>query len=331
MRRYPARPPRRTGKTARALGNRRGRPGRTLGQKSEWNFLYLTGIWPDLAEGRIPSPENLPVGLDGYYRYLLGTRVGSRDWQEWGADLLEVLLALQEPVDLETLSSFLGWEPRPTHQRVGQVAQVLSTALLQEGRYFRHHWSLAGFLRDPQQAGPWWCDLKAGHRRIAGRILAAWGGLEAGLPGLRNLERPDYGLRYVAIHLVEGEAWPQAYRLLTDFDFLEARCRTTSVFDLEADYRLALARWPENDADRRAVLAAFEEPPAPGRLSHRQGARVALPGALQPPHLAGCSRGSLHALCEAAQPKRRSWLRSLQDPARSPRPGCARWKGIRSR
>ncbi len=149
VRRYPARPPRRTGKTARVWGIGGDALAELLGQKSEWNFLYLTGIWPDLAEGRIPSPENLPVGLDGYYRYLLGTRVGSRDWQEWGADLLEVLLALQEPVDLETLSSFLGREPRLTHQRVGQVAQVLSTALLQEGRYFRHHWSLAGFLQRP--------------------------------------------------------------------------------------------------------------------------------------------------------------------------------------
>ncbi len=185
-----------------------------LGQRSEWNFLYLTGIWPDLAEGRISSPENLPVGLDGYYRYLLGTRVGSRDWQEWGADLMEVLLALQEPVDLETLSSFLGWEPSPTHQRVGRVAQVLSPALLQEDRYFRHHWSLAGFLYDRKRADSWWRDLKAGHRRIAARILAAWGGLEAGLPGLREITEADYGTRHLVAHLIEGGEYEQAARLL---------------------------------------------------------------------------------------------------------------------
>ncbi len=38
--------------------------------------------------------------------------------------------------------------------------------------------------------------------------------------------------------------------------------------------------------------------------------------------------GPLHALCQAARPARRNWLRSVQDPARSPRPGCARWRGI---
>lgn len=200
--------------TARAWGMGRDALVEHLGQRSEWNFLYLTSVWPDLAEGRIPSPEKLPVGLDGYYRYLLDTRVGAAAWGEWGADLMEVLLALQEPVDLATLACFLGWEPRLTYQRALRVAQVLSPALLQAGRYFRHHWSLAEFLRDRARAGPWWCDLTGRHRQIAESILSGWGGLEAGLPGLRRIKEANYGTRHLVAHLIEGGQYEQAASLL---------------------------------------------------------------------------------------------------------------------
>jgi hypothetical protein len=185
-----------------------------LGKRVEWNFLYLTSIWGDLAQGRFASPEDLPPSLDDYYRYLLDTRIGHEAWDEWGADLLEVLLALQEPVDLETLSAFLGWPPRPTLQRLNRIAQTLSPTFFQQGLYYRHHWSLVEFLRQPKQTQLWYCDLVQGHRRIAAALLRRWGGLEAGLPALRDLEAPDYGTCYLVSHLLQGGQYDEVARLL---------------------------------------------------------------------------------------------------------------------
>jgi hypothetical protein len=46
--------------------------------------------------------------------------------------------------------------------------------------------------------------------------------------------------------------------VLIDFDFLEAKCRATSVYELEADYRTALAQWRGGREDQE-VLQALEE------------------------------------------------------------------------
>ncbi|GIV82981.1 MAG: hypothetical protein KatS3mg051_2335 [Anaerolineae bacterium] len=141
-----------------------------------------------------------------------------------------------------------------------------------------------------------------------------------GMPWQRLPAEPRYLWDRLVYHLLEAGAWEALYRLLTDFDYLEARCRATSVFDLEADYRLALTRWPENDADRCAVLAAFEE-----RLRLEDYHIAAAPEWLFPAlynHLTwpDAPEGPLHALCEAARPRRRNWLRSLQDPRPQPPP-----------
>ena len=61
-------------------------------------------------------------------------------------------------------------------------------------------------------------------------------------------------------HRFQDGTWEdEVYTLLTDFDYLEARCRATSVADLEADYQLALKLWPPQDTGRQQVLAAFQE------------------------------------------------------------------------
>ncbi len=72
-----------------------------LGEASEWNFLYLSLVLPEMAAGKFPGErDTLPRGLDAYYCYLLNTRVGLRQWKKWGAELAEVLLAIQEPASL---------------------------------------------------------------------------------------------------------------------------------------------------------------------------------------------------------------------------------------
>ncbi len=190
-----------------------------LGERSEWNFLYLRGVLPLIARGEVPDPTKLPAGLDGFHEYLLRTRIGEREWRAWGAELLETLLALQEQVTLEHLARLLGWEVRPTHQRLLRISELLDPAALKQERYWRYHWSLAEFVADRQRAGIWWCDLRTAHRRIAYHYLSEWGGLEQGLPGLRQREtrRTDegYGLRHLGAHLLAGGETETLRRLLT--------------------------------------------------------------------------------------------------------------------
>jgi len=189
-----------------------------LGERSEWNFLYLRGVLPLIARGEVPDPAKLPAGLDGFHEYLLRTRIGEQEWRAWGADLLETLLAVQEPATLEHLARLLGWEARPTHDRLLRISELLDPAALKQDRYWRYHWSLAEFVADRQRAGIWWCDLPAAHRRIVHHYLSEWGGLEQGLPGLRRREtrRSDegYGLRHLGAHLLAGGETETLRRLL---------------------------------------------------------------------------------------------------------------------
>jgi len=291
-----------------------------LGERSEWNFLYLRGVLPLIACGKVPDPAKLPAGLDGFHKYLLRTRIGEQEWRAWGADLLETMLAVQEPATLEHLTRLLGWEARPTHDRLLLISELLDPAALKQDRYWRYHWSLAEFVADRQRAGIWWCDLPAAHRRIAKIYRQEAAGDWRRLAALDG----GYGLRHLAAHLAAAEAWDAFYALLTDFDFLEARCQATSVFDLEADYRLALAAWPPEDAERRGVLAAFEE-----RLRLEEYHIARAPEWLFPAlynHLRwlDAPNGPLHRLCEAAAARRQGQnnvlplLRSRLDPRPEP-------------
>jgi len=180
-----------------------------LGERGEGNFLYLSLVLPDIAAGIFNLGEDaLPRGLDGYYQYLLGTRVGLEAWKEWGADLMEVLLALQGPVSLEQIAAYLGWAERQTSQRLQQVRQLLDPSLWKQKLYWRHHWSIVNFLNDRERAGAFWCDERQGHACIANFYLAAWGGLEVGLPGLQEPNKRElhsrYGLHHLTRHLADA-------------------------------------------------------------------------------------------------------------------------------
>ncbi len=177
-----------------------------LGEMGEWNFLYLSLVLPEIAAGRLHLGQHvLPSELDGYYRYLLSTRLGLEKWGEWGADLMEVVLALQEPASLKQIAAYLRWSKRQAHWRLEQVGQLLDPGLREQERYWRYHWSVADFLTDQDQAREFWCDEQQGHARIADHYLRAWRGLETGLPGLQEPEKRDlhggYGPRHLVAHL----------------------------------------------------------------------------------------------------------------------------------
>ncbi len=166
-------------------------------------------------------------------------------------------------------------------------------------------------------------DLPALHRRFllacAEALLGERAEALAGLPWHRlPPEAPRYLWNHLAYHHLEAGEWDALYRLLTNFHFLEARCRATSVFDLEADFRLALSRWPGEREEERRILTAFEE-----RLRLEEHHIRDHPDYLFPAlynHLTWLDApdGPLHRLCEAARAGRRGWLRSVLDPRPKP-------------
>ena len=165
-------------------------------------------------------------------------------------------------------------------------------------------------------------NLPALHRRFllacARSFLGASGETLEGLPWQHLPSQPGYLWDHLVYHHLQAGAWDALFTLLTDFDFLEARCRATTVFDLEADYRQALAAWPPADAARRDVLAAFEE-----RL-RLESSRIAQAPEWLFPALYNYLRwldapdGPLHRLCDTAASHRTNYLRSRLDPRPEP-------------
>jgi hypothetical protein len=147
-------------------------------------------------------------------------------------------------------------------------------------------------------------NLPALHRRFllacARSFLGASGETLEGLPWQRLPSQPAYLWDHLVYHHVQAGAWDALFTLLTDFDFLEARCRATTVFDLEADYRQALAAWPSEDAARRDVLAAFEERVRLEASRIAQAPEWLFPALYNHLRWLDAPDGPLYRLCEAA-------------------------------
>jgi WD40 repeat protein len=160
------------------------------------------------------------------------------------------------------------------------------------------------------------------HRRFllacARSLLGAADETLEGLPWHRLPSQPNYLWDRLVYHHLQAGAWDAIYALLTDFDFLEARCRATTVFDLEADYRQALAAWPPADAARRDVLAAFEERVRLEAWRIAQAPEWLFPALYNYLRWLDAPDGPLHRLCETAAFHRTNYLRSRLDPRPEP-------------
>jgi WD40 repeat protein len=236
-----------------------------LKERSAGNWMYLYYVIPEIQEGR--RPEDLPLGLAGYYGEYWGRwRRRQSDWNRLYAPLLAVLAAAREAANAEQLRNWVG--PNAETREVRQLLEERWAAFLfaNDDRYRLYHASLRDFLSGnvpPEQLIPANRRLvkemaertRQAHCQIAEHYRQATDG------DWTKLAEADagYGMRHLASHLAMAGEWDALYALLTDFDFLEARCRATSAFDLVADYRLALDAWPQGDDKRRGVLAAFEE------------------------------------------------------------------------
>ncbi len=185
-----------------------------MASKAEWNFLYLTEVLPLIAEGNVISPEALPIGLEDYYTYLFRTRFTPNEWMEWGAPLLEIVFAFQEPATFDQLVTILAWDRRPLNQRLHLLAPLFDPTLSNEDRYWPHHWSVVEYLSDRKKAGMYWCDLDAGHQRI----------IDYYLENPENWHHHNaYPLRYLNIHLAHVGMFHQLGTLIENRAWYEAQ------------------------------------------------------------------------------------------------------------
>ncbi|OGO13986.1 MAG: hypothetical protein A2Y53_06425 [Chloroflexi bacterium RBG_16_47_49] len=118
-----------------------------------------------------------------------------------------------------------------------------------------------------------------------------------------------------------GKMWLDLYTTLTDFQFLEARCRSSSVYDLETDYRLALSDW-QGQTEHMNILADFEERfRLESHLIHRHPEMLFSRMYNNLTWLDKEQNGPIHTICELARTEQFNWLRMTQDP----RPAPPRW------
>ena len=131
-------------------------------------------------------------------------------------------------------------------------------------------------------------------------------------PNLRKLSE--------SVHqLAGGQLWSDLKNTLTDFHFMEARCRAFSIYDLEKDFQTGLEHWMGERMDQE-VLNIFEE-----RLRLESHAVNKAPELLFPNlynHLTWLDApdGPIHTLCERAVEDHDNWLRMTQDPRPAPPP-----------
>jgi tetratricopeptide (TPR) repeat protein len=206
----------------------------TIGAAAEWSFLYLILALDEIVSGKLlRRPRDvLPAGLDGFYTYLLNSRIGLNTWHDWGADLLEVVLASAEPASLEQIADLLAWPTRQTGQRLQKVAQLLDASLFEQGLYWRTHWSVAQFLADKNRAGAYWLDVDGGNRLIATYYLA---------DPTRWSRHRSYVFRHLSSHLAAADMFAELGGLVERRDWYEAqRDHDPSLHTYAADVDRAL-------------------------------------------------------------------------------------------
>lgn len=199
-----------------------------------WTYLYY--LMADIESGAraVTDLGTLPTGLWQYY---------AQYWQSWQDDdpelwrsfygpLLSTIAVAQERLPASLIASLSGIAD---FDRVSSTLEQMWRPFLhvddtvEEPRFGIVHPSLRDFVEGRVDLDSLTSAERAvvsrmargtrtAHSRIADRYFEAWGGLEAGLPGLRDLELVlmdgGYGLRNLAEHLIASGRQEELHDLL---------------------------------------------------------------------------------------------------------------------
>lgn len=132
-----------------------------LEQRSEYNFMYLACVLPEVARGGYShvDPDRLPQGLLNYYEDHW-RRLSADTDDKWDSVILPVLAAIAmagQPLDSATVSALSGVTPT---SRVTRALERLRPFLVCEPdgetlRYRIYHDTFAEFLRTKEAVDDW--------------------------------------------------------------------------------------------------------------------------------------------------------------------------------
>ena len=169
---------------------------------SQGNFLYAKVLLDDIELGGQPLDNlaALPKSLNElYYNFLLRLKA---EWEGKYQPIFGILTVTKASVTEEELANLLSEQLNETElgQRLRVVQQFLDVVQndYAENTYTLFHQSLQDYLTDKEKSGVFYCSPKDGHRQI---IEYCW---QYHPRDWRECDR--YGLRYLALHLVDMAA-----------------------------------------------------------------------------------------------------------------------------
>ena len=219
-----------------------------LGEQSGGKFLYAVRVLAELASGSLPlrnrqDLDQLPAGIDAFYRKTFQRRFPSRETYMAVAPLLALLCEQREPMALGTLAA-ISAEPGAALES-SLVAVETSLAPIedllrrrpsadQQGDWTLSldHFSLEQWLSERNERGRWRAGGFAVDRAAAAERIHCWALAEV------KEERAHtwpYLVRHLASHLSETERPELVARQLGRFAWLEARLRLAGINALLGD------------------------------------------------------------------------------------------------
>lgn len=229
--------------------------------RSQGVFLYAAVVLGELQAGRLKLDdiESFPRGMAGYYaQYFTRQFPDVEIYKRSIRPLLSLILAQRERLPCLLLSQVSGVASETLLEHLAALGSLFPVrgqdAASQTIAPF--HKSLVDWLTTADQHGlpiaePYAVDVQAGKLRLAEYLGQRW--LADTPPIIVPIidETVGYELRQVVGHLCDVDRLDDACRLLTDFDFVETRCRKDHIIGLFEDYALLLRGLPEAAAEER--------------------------------------------------------------------------------
>lgn len=192
----------------------------------------------------------MPKGLTEYYEKILD-RMGIADIKSVMTPLICVLAKSREPLTYRQLTEIMSpmlnllpeWESliqkTLEHGHVMLKRQTSGTGAL---GYALYHDSFRVHLEASKEVK----QYMAGEQNALTKFCHRWKDFSA------DKECFHYSLRHAANHLIAAESWDKLESLLTDLEFIEAKCRAGMTYEMVKDYDVAMGEIPEGRAERDA-------------------------------------------------------------------------------
>jgi WD40 repeat protein len=236
---------------------RRGILADRVAKEGKGNFLYaryvLDDLLPRIEQGEDVSILPLPKDLEDIYRQFLQRELGQnlqKDWFERYGPVLGTLAAARGEGLTRTQLAGVLKRPLSEMDNILLTCTQYLTGLQPNGPFRIYHQSFRDFLLAENEY-PIYPD--EADQAIACFFLWKY---KDNWPTCQE----RYALQYTPSHLLRAiqqaeqqqgsQLWPELEALLCDLRFVEAKCAAGLMYDLEADYDVALATLPEAEQEQ---------------------------------------------------------------------------------